>query len=271
MADLSQAQAPQSAKIIVAAHSGAGKTGALASVANAGYELFILDFDNGLDPLYHFVLPEFKHNVHFVTLQDDTENTSGETIIKRADSFIRGMKLLANWDDGEKNYGPVVTWGPERVLVLDSLTFASIGALHLASIRNGQNKYRPQAIKGLGDPRQIIGEAQVLVEGMLADLHSNKVKCNVIVMSHITYEGPDTDMTGFPTTVGRKLSPNVPRYFNTMLYMEKVGNQRQIKLNHPGIPTKCPALIPETLPINTGLAQVIKAITKAPSPKEKIK
>jgi Tfp pilus assembly pilus retraction ATPase PilT len=38
-------------KILVAADSGSGKTGSLASLVDAGFNLRILDFDNGLSVL----------------------------------------------------------------------------------------------------------------------------------------------------------------------------------------------------------------------------
>lgn len=271
MPDLSAAPAPQSAKLLLIGHSGSGKSGALASLANEGYELFIVDFDNGLDPLYHFVEPQFRKNVHFHTLQDQLSAVTGETQIVKADAFSRAMRLLADWQEDGKSLGSPLTWGPDKVVVIDSLTFASTSALHLASIRNGQNSFKPKATKGAGDPRQIIGEAQTLIEGMLANLASTLVKCNVVLLSHVTYEGPETDPTGFPSSVGRKLSPVIPRYFNTMLYIEKQGPNRFIRQSFPNIPTKCPVVVPDMLPLSTGLATVVKAITKQPSPKEKSK
>lgn len=272
MPDLNETHEGQPAKIIVMAHSGSGKSGALAALANEGYELFILDFDNGLDPLRTYVEPQFRKNVHYVTLQDQLDNSTGETKIKLATAFTGAMRLLTKWVDGNNDFGYPHTWGIDKVIVLDSLTFAATAALHLASVRNKQNDYKPKAISGAGDPRQIIGEAQILVEGMLANLFSTNIKCNVIVNAHVVYEGPETDPTGFPASVGRKLSPIIPRYFNTLLFIEKQPpNNRIIRQAFPGIPTKCPVVVPDSLPLSTGLATVVKAITKQPSPKEKIK
>jgi hypothetical protein len=271
MGELADAQAPQGARLLLIANSGAGKSGALAALANEGYELFILDFDNGLDPLYTYVQPEYKKLVHFHTLQDEISHSTGEVQIVRADAFTKAMRLISNWDSGGKSLGSVATWNSNQVLVVDSLTFASLAALHLASVRNKQVSYRPKALAGAGDPRQIIGEAQILVEGLLAAVTSEKVKCNVVVTSHVVWEGPDTNLTGFPSSVGRKLSPTIPRYFNTMLYMEQVGPQRVIRRVFPNIPTKAPADFPDNLPISTGLATVVKAITREPTPKEKSK
>ena len=39
------------ARIMIVGYPGAGKTGALACLANAGYKLRILDFDGNLEPL----------------------------------------------------------------------------------------------------------------------------------------------------------------------------------------------------------------------------
>ena len=51
MPALGQHQSSDIVKMLFIGPSGAGKTGALASLASAGYNLRILDMDNGLDVL----------------------------------------------------------------------------------------------------------------------------------------------------------------------------------------------------------------------------
>ena len=48
-------QSTNSTKLMLLGESGAGKSGALASLVTAGYKLRILDFDNGLDTLKNYL------------------------------------------------------------------------------------------------------------------------------------------------------------------------------------------------------------------------
>ncbi len=51
MPTLDQHQSAEVVKVLVIADSGAGKSGLIGSLANAGYRCFIADMDNGLDVL----------------------------------------------------------------------------------------------------------------------------------------------------------------------------------------------------------------------------
>src|ERR1043166_2610991 len=73
MPTLDQHQSNKFAKLLSLGDPSAGKSGALESLVKAGYNLAILDFDNGLDSLKQYVMrncPDKAKNVHFVTLQD---------------------------------------------------------------------------------------------------------------------------------------------------------------------------------------------------------
>ena len=79
-------------KVMVASDSGSGKTGALASLVDAGFNLRILDFDNGLSVLKGFVKDKSKlANVHYVDkLQDDLKLVAGRLGV-----------AIANYDDNQ--------------------------------------------------------------------------------------------------------------------------------------------------------------------------
>ena len=55
MATLENYKADKPIKMLVIGDTGTGKTGALASLANSGYKLHILDYDNCLDFLSNTV------------------------------------------------------------------------------------------------------------------------------------------------------------------------------------------------------------------------
>jgi hypothetical protein len=250
--------------MILAGDSGTGKTGALASLANAGYELFILDFDNGLDPLYKYVMPEAKGRVHFHTLQDKI-NLSGTTVsVGMADSYARAMQQLNNWTDDKKSFGAVASWGPERILVLDSLTFMSNAVLRAVLVREGMNNFKPIAQKGKPDPRNIIGEAQNVIEGLLALLYDPRIKCNVILISHIRSVGDGDAERYHPSALGKALPPIVSRYFNWMVEFKQEKGNRVISTIPGRLATKAPADLPPVLQITDGLARIFQQVLGNP-------
>jgi hypothetical protein len=89
----------------------------------------------------------------------------------------------------------------------------------------------------LTSPKEIQdwGAAQDLVGSFLMKLYSNEVKCHVLVLSHISYQGQgESDIKiGYPmTSIGRSFAPSVPRYFNNAILVRNtgtgVGNKREI-------------------------------------------
>ena len=65
-------------KAIIVADSGVGKTASLASLANAGYHLRILDFDNGLAILRNYVEPDAMDNIHYRTFNTEDPKSPDE-------------------------------------------------------------------------------------------------------------------------------------------------------------------------------------------------
>ena len=110
---------------------GSGKTGALASLANAGYKLRVLDFEGNFAPLVNFVDERVladPSRIDIVTLQDQLRNHDKYVeVVGIPDAFNRGLELLKEWkykdDDGtEINLGRSADWGPDTVVVVDSAT-----------------------------------------------------------------------------------------------------------------------------------------------------
>lgn len=250
MPSLEQHQSSSTVKMLMIGDSGAGKTGALVSLVSAGYKLRILDFDNGLDSLVTYAkrnCPDKLSNVQFETLRDDYKSSPAGPVLNGAPrAFITGIGLLNKWTDGSIPSN----WGPEYVLVVDSLTFLSDAAFEWASV------FKPSK-----DPRQIYGEAQNAVEHMLALLTGASFKTNVIVTSHLKFiDMPDGTVKAYPTSIGKALSPTIPRYFNTTVL---VRQQKEIlTTSTPLIDLKNPVSwkLDKPLPLATGLATLFNAL-----------
>lgn len=270
MPPLDQHHSATSTKALFIGNSGGGKTGALASLAAEGYKLHILDMDNGLDVLKNYLTDprsiycqknkEAAANVDFVTITDPMKNAGGKLIPKSATAWTRAMSQLIEWKDGNKNLGSITTWGTQDVLVIDSLTMLSNAALNFILSMNGRLGQRPH--------QSDWGDGQVLVEGLLQMLYDEGVKCNVLVLCHITFIGEENGpLKGYPNTLGKALPPKVGRYFNSAILAQSSGQgttaKREIITNTSGIielKNTAPLKVLPRYPLETGLADYFKAV-----------
>ena len=267
MPALSQHQSNVFTKMLIMGDSGTGKSGALASLVKAGYKLRILDFDNGLDVLKQFVYkdcPENIDNVEYRTLQDKLKATPLGSVIDGAPkAFPTALKMLDRWKYDDVDLGVPAEWGPDCILVIDSLTFASKAAFDFREglvIKGHSGKY---------DERMVYFDAQMAIEKVLATLKGENFRTNVIVIAHVKYiEREDGTRKGYPTSVGSALSPNIPTYFNTVALCEtKAGGKRTIQtvatamidLKNPK-----PFAMAPSYPIETGLADFFAVLREPP-------
>ena len=275
MPSLDKHQSNEYTKMLIEGDSGSGKTGALTSLVTAGYKLRILDFDNGLETLKQFVMkecPQNVQNVEFVTLRDKRKATAEGPTVVRPDSFIRAIKLLDHWTykvEGAAtiDLGVPADWGPDCVLVVDSLTFMSDAAFDF------REPLAPKSRDGKYDMRAVYKDAQDAIEGVLALLTSESFRTNVIVISHVKYvDNPDGTRKGYPTAVGSALSPVIPRYFNTVaLCQTSAGGKRTLHTESTAmidLKNPKPFAMAKSYPIETGLADFFGVLREAP-PKAK--
>jgi hypothetical protein len=214
MPSLGELQSSSITKLLVIGNSGVGKTGALASLVKEGFKLRILDFDNGLDVLAQLVrknCPDKLGNVEYRTLRDKHKASMlGPVLDGPAKAFPEGLKMLDKWKyvEGGKevDLGSPATWGPECVLVIDSLTFMSRAALDWGE------PLTPSGQGGKKDGRAVYGTAMKAIEKVLALLTGKDFNTNVIVLSHIRYQIMDDGTTrGWPTAVGEALGPTIQK------------------------------------------------------------
>jgi hypothetical protein len=246
------------AKILMLGNSGSGKTGAVACLIDAGLRVRALDFDNGLSVLKGYVKKKdlLASNVHYVTLRDTMKLTGSRIGIQKGDAFQRAMDAL---DGGKKaadlwgeDFGPVTEWGPDCVLLLDTLALAGKASLNMVLQMNAKGFSQPEL--------QHYGVAMDNVEKLLDILTSSAVKCHVIVNTHTAAaEGNPIPM---PEALGSKLGPKVGKFFDNMLSISLTAGQRTIKTKKDGlIALKSAVPLDETYPIDTGLVSIFKKIT----------
>jgi len=242
--------------------SGAGKTGALASLAQAGYNLWVLDYDNGLDVVQNVLrrLPDplaasVLKRVTYETLRDTIVSVSGLPRVKSPVSAYKGAgKVLTEW--GAQNFTP------QDVLVLDTLTTFSEAAFNEALQLAGRLNQRPQ----LQDYGWMADSVKLFIEMITAP----ELNCHVIVNTHVRYLSGEADaeiMKGLPNAKGQEISRIVSRYFNTVTLTRTRGTgpaaKREISTQPQGVvevKTSAPTHVKPTYPIETGLASLFEDI-----------
>lgn len=266
MPSLANHQSNDYTKLLIIGDSGSGKTGSLASLACASYKLRILDLDNGLDILKAYVArdcPANLSNVEFRTLRDARKaSPAGPIIDGQPKAFISAIKMLDRWKYDDTDLGVPAEWGPDCILVVDSLTMLSDSAF------DWREPLTPRGKSGDYDKRATYFDAQKAIEDVLALLTSESFRTNVIVISHVKYmDLPDGGKKGFPTAVGSALSPTIPRYFNAVALCETTGGKRKIKT----VPTAMidlknprPFAMAASYDVGTGLAEFFAVLRDPP-------
>lgn len=253
MANLAEAIDTARAKIMLIGDSGAGKTGSLLSLVEAGYHLRIVDTDNGIRPLAKLVqhnCPDRLGQIDYVAVKDAYKSTSkGVEVVMPAKAYQKATALMDKWDDGTKP----IEWPADHIFVVDSLTTLGRAALNQAKT------IAPNA----REPRQWFYAAQQGLENFIDVLYSEAFSVNVIVITHITeVEMNDGSRRGFPSAIGTALSKHIAKYLNDMFIVETKGvgnNTRRVIRTVPNgqVDAKTSLIgLDRELPIETGLATI---------------
>jgi hypothetical protein len=248
-------------KLLYLGDSGTGKTGSLTSLVKAGYQLRILDFDNGLDVLKQYVkrdCPDNLGNIDYETQRDPYKaGPMGPVVAGAPKAFINSLKLMNKWSDETIPS----EWGDKIIFVMDSLTGLGKAAFEWAK---GVNP-------GTKDPRQWYSAAQQAVDNFLSLLTSEAFHSNVIVIAHVQLvDQNDGTVRGYANSIGKALGPLIPTYFNTMILAKSSGSGQNVKRNILTVPTSildlknpAPFLIEATRPLETGLATLFEKLKES--------
>lgn len=271
MANLAKWKGGRLVKTLLIGSSGAGKTGSLAALASAGYNIRILDLENKLGALLN-VLQDPKSpytkdaitRVSAITLQEPRKAVGGKLIIQTPSVYTKVTGLLDHWKDEDEDLGNVGNWTDRDVLVPDSLTAYSRAAFRYILGLNGRLNQRPWEAD--------YGSAQELIEDFLELITSALVPCHVVVPCHIKYMTPKGEAVekAFPQTVGKAISPLIGRYFDAALLVQSTGSgvnaKRKILTNSTHwieLKNTAPLRVAQEYPLETGLADYFKAVLGA--------
>lgn len=250
MPSLAEYPATSKVTMLVAADSGAGKTGGLASLVDAGYTMRVLDLEGKLKPLVeHVKKRDLLSNVDFKTFSDKYKIAGKSVITSDAPSFQGAMGMLNQWEE----FGPIDQWPRDWILVIDSLSRLGRASLNMVLAANG-NPARVEI--------QHYGTAMENIERLLGNITSpTLVPCHVIVLTHLTLAESETGVEKiYPEALGSKLNPKVGRYFDNMISIDaKSSGGRVYKtLSNGRFLCKTAKPIKPEYPIESGMADIFR-------------
>ena len=292
MANAAQLLTSTPGRILLEGYPGAGKTGALCCLVNAGLKLRVLAYDMAANfqPLLQYCDRDKLANVDIVFFEDKLRN--GAKFIETVGiptAFADGLKMMDRWKykdekDNEVDLGQSKDWGPDTVVMLDSLTAMGEAAKRRAMAMLNKTP--------LNSTQQMWGLAMQDQFNFLMKLLSSSNRFHVIVTAHLKTVGPkdilptDESTTKdikerlvelvptrlYPSALGQQLPPQIGALFSTVLLVEtkygpgsKVSRVMRSCLDS-SIDLKMPAVgLPDTLPQESGLLQVLEAQTGGPS------
>lgn len=256
-------------KALCVGESGTGKTGALASLARAGYNLWLLDYDNGYEVLLDLLKDDAPamSRVQVALLRDTITMDRGVPKVKGPPHAYKDAgKTLAEWNAQD--------FGPQDIIVLDTLTTFSDAAFNEALALSSRLNQRPQL--------QDYGWMAESVKLFIELLTSPDLACHVIVNTHVKFFSGDDESQvaarGLPNARGQQISQTVSRYFNSVLLFRSTGSgpatKRVITTQPRGVvevKTSAPSSAKPEYPISSGLADLFRDIlgstpNDAPSP-----
>lgn len=272
MAGLDEHTSSSSAKIICIGGNGSGKTGALVSLADAGFNVRVLDLDKGTEILSQLAKGPARQRFDVESFSDDYEmrkTGAVERLVPKTPlrGFAGAMKCLADWP----KYGSPTTWDTSTVLVVDSLTM--LGRYIMNHVMVSKNKHISADPKDHHPSQPDWGDGMGMQENFCAQLYSDSIRCHVIVNAHLTYvqnEG-EAMAKGYPSALGSKLPPKIGGYFNHALHFTSKGSGASATRGFSTksttlIETKTPnpKAVKDWYPVETGLADYFKDLGYKP-------
>lgn len=244
--------------------TGVGKTRSLATLVNAGIEVFYIGMENGIESLIGVWADEGKPippNLHWANAMGSAASfeeqlfsakqanlLSLEGLAKmvdpnksKYDQMQRVLKLLSNFVDERtgQSFGPVDKWSTSRALAIDGLT--GLGVAAMSNIIGGK------PVKSMSD----WGTAQTFIMNLLRALCDN-CPCHFILISHVERE-VDQVLGGvkiMPSTLGKSIAGLIAPMFSDVILAEKQGD----KLSWNTASTQAD-LKARNLPVRAGMPQ----------------
>lgn len=219
-------------KVLLQGGSGVGKTYSIRTLIDAGVTPFCLFTENSFEVLED-IPPEKLHWAYvppsqggldtlleaaqrITTMGPDQLQKLNDTRRSTTNTWMRMLLLLQNFECGRtgEKFGNISTWDTSRALVIDSLSGLTIAAVKAAV----GEKY------AMTQPEYQI--AMKTIENLVNFLCTG-ISCHFVLTAHVERE-LDEVLGGtrlYPSTLGRKLSPLLPRFFSDVIMAKRQGTK----------------------------------------------
>lgn len=202
--------------------TGTGKTHCIRTLLDAGIEPFILFTEPGMEVLgpdadkihWAFIPPATTDWSTLIDSAKKINTLAHDALIKMAgvnkakySQFIEVLTCLHDFkDQNGELFGDVSDWGPDRAIILDSLSGLSVMAMDLV--------VGSKPVKTLPDWGVAIDNLERLIQKLCMD-----TKCHFIMTAHLEPERDEVSgaIRNYPSTLGKKLAPKIPRYFSDVI------------------------------------------------------
>lgn len=243
-------------KTLLMGPPGVGKTYSLQTLLDAKLEVFCLFFEPrfgclGQTPAdrfhWHYLKPADASWEALRAMADLVNKLPFDALTKMPDpkrqehnQLLEVYRAFINFPDDRsgKTFGPIDSWGPDRVLCIDALTGLSNLAMNLMV---GGRPTRDQKDWGV---------AQNVLEQLLIKLTSS-LQCHLVMTAHVEREFIEAQSSVLLTvsSLGKALPPKIPRLFDDVVLGQRIGKEFSWSNATTGADTK-PGYLPlsEKLP-----------------------
>lgn len=196
-------------KILLCGPSGAGKTTQAALLANAGYNVNILDVDGNLAILHEHLKEGAAGRIHYESIAGRSEKGWEAT-----------AELLTSKPWGDR--GPLSSWDENSVLFIDSGSFLCDTCLTFLKKKAGVER-------GSKFDQAVWGDLAEKFESMLATITGEAVKAHVVMTAHIRPVADERNIKKeYPYFGGQRLIVRAPAYFNSVFKLEVKPDGKRI-------------------------------------------
>lgn len=212
--------------VMLLGETGTGKTHSIQTLIDAGITPFIIFTEKGMSTLAKANIDPSKCHWHYIStatqdwgameaMAKNINKMSYETLSKLTDAnkgkYDQFMQVYATCFDfvcdrtGE-HFGDASTWGPDRCLVIDSLTGLSTMSMNLT--------IGAKPTKAMNDWMVAMDNLERFIEKCTTDL-----KCHFVLTGHLERETDEVTggITLMASTLGKKLAPKLAPKFDEVI------------------------------------------------------
>lgn len=220
-------------KVMLVGATGTGKTHAVRTLIEAKLETFCVFTEPGMEVVadipcsegmhFHYIAPSSPDWGAMIDSATKINTMSFEFLTKLSDinkkqysEFIDLLQTMSNFkcDRCGQSFGPVDSFGPERAVVLDSLSGLNIMAMNLVT--------GSKPVKSMADWGVAMDNLERFITKFTTDL-----KCTGVLVAHLEREADE--VTGgvqlMASTLGKKLAPRLPRFFSDVIHCKRDGSK----------------------------------------------